>query len=173
VLIVLSGLPGSGKSTIAVGLARRLGAPLLAVDRIESALLRAGVPMSFETGVAAYEVAGALAAVQVGLGLDVVVDAVNSLEIARDTWRRTDAPRCVIEVACSDADEHRRRLAARVRDLDGFPEPTWAYVEQRRREWEPWTEERLVLDSVDDVDANVDRALDWIATCRTGPGPRA
>ena len=83
VLILMSGLPGVGKSTIADALAPRLGAPVLSVDPIEAAILRCGIPASFETGVAAYEVAATLAEHQLALGLDVVGDAVNSLEVAR------------------------------------------------------------------------------------------
>ena len=37
-LIIFSGLPGSGKSTIARALARRLGAVYLRIDTIEQAI---------------------------------------------------------------------------------------------------------------------------------------
>ena len=68
----------------------------------------------------------------------------------------------VIEVICSDLQEHRSRLAGRVRNIDGFPEPTWDDVLTRRGEWEEWQEERLVLDSVEPLAANVDRAVAYI-----------
>jgi predicted kinase len=42
VLIVVSGLPGTGKSAVAEGLAARLKAVHLAIDPIEDALLDAG-----------------------------------------------------------------------------------------------------------------------------------
>jgi predicted kinase len=41
-LIVLGGLPGTGKSTIAVRLARELRAPYLRIDSIEQALVDSG-----------------------------------------------------------------------------------------------------------------------------------
>jgi predicted kinase len=53
VLIVFTGLPGTGKSTLALAVGRALGVPVLSVDPIESAMLRAGVVRSFETGLAA------------------------------------------------------------------------------------------------------------------------
>ena len=165
----MSGLPGSGKSSIADGVGRRLGAAVLAVDRIQAAMLRSGLELSWETGVAAYEVAGALAVAQDRLGLDVVIDAVNAVEIARDTFRSGGVPWCAIEVVCSDVDEHRRRLTARVRDIDGWPEPTWELVEQRRAEWEPWPGERLLLDSVDDLATNIERAAVWVDAQRPAP----
>jgi adenylate kinase family enzyme len=45
-LIVLSGLPGSGKSTIAELLAKRLRLPIFSVDPIESAIVEAGIARS-------------------------------------------------------------------------------------------------------------------------------
>lgn len=48
-LIIFSGLPGSGKSTIARALAQRLGAVYLRIDTIEQAIRdaeRTGLPVS-------------------------------------------------------------------------------------------------------------------------------
>lgn len=162
-LIVVSGLPGVGKSALAEALGARLGAPVLSVDPIEAAIWRAGVASSFETGVAAYEVAATLAEEQLRLGLTVIVDAVSSLEVGRAMWRRA-ADHCgsalrVIEVTCADPELHRRRLAERSRTIEGFPEPTWDDVLARQREWEPWPEERLVVDSLEELSANLERAL--------------
>ena len=42
-LIVFSGLPGTGKSELAQRIGRRLRIPVLSVDPIESAILRAGI----------------------------------------------------------------------------------------------------------------------------------
>ena len=58
-LVVVSGLPGTGKSAVAEMLARRLGAVHVSVDPIEEALLRSGLQESWEVGVAAYEAAAA------------------------------------------------------------------------------------------------------------------
>ncbi|MEO6317597.1 MAG: ATP-binding protein [Acidimicrobiales bacterium] len=165
-LVVLSGLPGAGKSAVADEVGRLLPATVLPVDPIEAAIWRCGISPSFETGVAAYEVAAVLAQHQLRLGMPVIADAVNSLEVARDMWRQaaTDAgvPVRVIEVLCSDPELHRSRLATRVRTIDGFPEPTWDEVCARRSEWQEWQQERLVLDSIDPLADNVDRALAYL-----------
>jgi adenylate kinase family enzyme len=63
-IIVVSGLPGSGKSTVAEGIAEQLMVPILSVDPIESSIIRSGITQSFETGLAAYLVAETLAAEQ-------------------------------------------------------------------------------------------------------------
>lgn len=87
-LVVMSGLPGTGKSAIADALGSELGAPVLSVDPIEAAIWRCGISPSFETGVAAYEVAAVLAEHQLSLGLTAIVDSVSALEVARDVWRQ-------------------------------------------------------------------------------------
>jgi predicted kinase len=166
VLVVVSGLPAVGKSELADGLGRRLGAAVLSVDPIEAALWRCGIAPSFETGVAAYEVVAVLAEHQLRLGLTVIADAVSSLEVARDMWRRaasrTGAAMRVVEVVCSNEGTHRERLARRARGIDGFPEPSWEDVVRRRDEWEPWRDERLVVDSLRELDENVTEALAFV-----------
>ena len=88
----------------------------------------------------------------------------------RLAWRALATRRRVrlgfIEVVCSDPVLHRRRLEERVRDIEGLDEPDWAAVERRRAAFEPWDDRRLVLDSVDDLAANVKRALEFVAGLR-------
>ncbi len=166
VLVVVSGLPGSGKSALADALGQRLGAPVLSVDPIEAAIWRCGITPSFETGVAAYEVAAVLAERHLRLGLTAIADAVNSLEVARGLWRRaanrTGSPMRVIEVICSDVDTHRKRLANRTRHIDGFPEPSWKEVLARRDEWEDWVDDHLVIDTIQPLADNIERAVDHL-----------
>jgi len=92
---------------------------------------------------------------------------VSSIEVARQMWRtaarRAEAQVRVIEVVCSDVSLHRERLAKRVRGIDGFPEPSWDEVLARRDEWQAWTEDRLVLDSVRPLADNVELAVDYLA----------
>ena len=84
-LIVMSGLPASGKSTVADGLARHVSMPVFSVDPIEAAMWRGGVPKD-QTGIAAYEVAVALAGEQLRLGHSVIADAVNPVDAPRAAW---------------------------------------------------------------------------------------
>jgi predicted kinase len=149
-LIVLSGLPGSGKSTVAEGLSRALSLPVFSVDPIEAAMWRGGLAKA-QTGIAAYDVAIALADEHLRLGHSVVVDAVNPVEAPRAAWRdlaaKYRADLKIIECICTDETVHRRRIEARIRNIPGMPEVTWARVLQRRAEYEAWTDERLVLDT--------------------------
>ena len=76
-VIVVSGLPGAGKSTVAESVAGELRLPIFSVDPIEGSIIKSGIHRSFETGLAAYLVAEALANEQLSLGLSVIIDAVN------------------------------------------------------------------------------------------------
>lgn len=148
VLVVVGGLPASGKSTIAGHLARQVGTPFLRVDRIEQAIV-AHSALTHPIGVAGYAVAHALASEQLSLGLDVVVECVNPTAITRDGWTstaaRAGAALVDVEIICSDPGEHRRRVETRVSDVDGLVKPTWDQV--LGREYHRWSRARLVIDS--------------------------
>ncbi len=165
-LIVVAGLPGAGKSTLATDLGRALNCAVLGVDQAEAAMWRAGVSPSGPTHHAAYLVVAALAAEQLALGHDVIVDAVNGPEAARAQWRELAARRGTelkfIVVECGDDDIYRDRLEHRSRSIEGFPEPTWEGVLRRRAEFPPWTEERLTIDSVNSRAANLKAAREYL-----------
>lgn len=168
VLIVIAGLPASGKSTVAGDLARALKCAVLGVDPVEAALWRAGISAAQPTHHAAYLAVEALAAEQLMVGHHVIVDAVNGPEAARARWRsladRLRVELRFVEVLCSDDALYKARLSRRTRHIEGFPEPTWEGVLQRRAEFPPWTGERLVLDSVNDRHDNLKRALRYLDT---------
>ncbi|WP_433614677.1 AAA family ATPase [Dactylosporangium sp. CA-139114] len=150
-LIVISGLPGTGKTAVAAGVAARLHAVHLSIDTAEDAMLGAGLTPGWETGVAAYEVTRAAAEQNLALGWDVVVDAVNDSEPARQTWRHAAEHAAValrfVLLTCSDQQEHRRRLESRRRGLRHLPEPTWGDVESRACAYEPWTDHYVLIDT--------------------------
>ena len=53
-LVVISGLPGVGKTSVARALAHQLAAVHLSVDALEDAMLGCGLPRGWSVGVAAY-----------------------------------------------------------------------------------------------------------------------
>lgn len=147
-LIVLSGLPGSGKTTVARELVGRLSAVYLRIDAIEQALVSAKV-LAGEVGSAGYEVAYALARANLALGLAVVADCVNPLPVTREAWRAvaaiTSSRVLEVEIVCADVTEHRRRVELRAPDIPGHALPDWASV--LRHNYAPWTTDRLVIDT--------------------------
>lgn len=85
-LIVFSGLPGTGKSSLAKALAQKTGAVWLRVDSVEQAIRESGVvPGSLDD--AGYRVLYALAYDNLLLGRDVISDSVNPWMLTRNAWR--------------------------------------------------------------------------------------
>jgi predicted kinase len=166
-LIVVSGLPGVGKSTVADGLSEKLKLAVLSVDPIESGILKSGIKRSFKTGLAAYLVAETLAAEQLRLGHSVIVDAVSPVKEARDMWRSLSKQyraKLVIIECVLDSVLHKKRIEVRVRKMRGIPEVTWEEVQDRRRQYLEWEEDRLVLDTARTREENLKSALEYIAS---------
>ena len=144
VLIVLSGLPRVGKTTLARAVARRLPAAHLRVDTFEARLahLRGEPELTQEWEfVAGYALAAAAAADQLAVGLHAVADSVNPRPVTRDMWaetaRKAGADLLEVEVVCTDRDEHRRRVQERTTDEPGLTLPGWeAVVGREYRAWE-------------------------------------
>jgi predicted kinase len=148
VLVVFGGLPGAGKTTIARELARQIGAVHLRIDSIEQAMRASGV-VSRPLNDAGYRAACAVAEDNLRIGRTVVADSVNPLQLTRNAWvevaNRAQAGAMEIEVKCSDANEHRRRVETRIADIPGLKLPTWEEVVSR--EYHPWDREHLVIDT--------------------------
>lgn len=145
-LIVFSGLPGSGKTTIARTLAPHLGATYLRIDSIEQCLRDAGLP---EVGKAGYQIALQLAEANLALGNPVLADCVNPVAESRQAWsdlaQRLGVLLLDVEVICSDPREHRRRVETRQVDVPGLQAPSWQSVLDH--DYQAWAESPLRLDS--------------------------
>lgn len=147
-LIVMGGLPGTGKTTLARLLAARIGAVHLRVDTIEQAIVRSGLAR-YPVGPVGYAVGYALAEEHLRQGLTVIAESVNPLSVTRDAWRDTAVGAGVtvveVEVVCSDPTVHRRRVTSRSVDIPDLQLPDWQQVVGR--EYEPWGRERVVVDT--------------------------
>ncbi|ORA37125.1 AAA family ATPase [Mycobacterium aquaticum] len=164
-LVVLSGLPGVGKTTLARRVSSAVAAVHVRLDTIEAALTTSGV-IDAAGGWSAcphagYRVAYAVTADFLNAGHDVVADSVNPLAVTRQAWadtaRAADALLVDVEVICSDREVHRRRVEARCSDIDGLTVPTWRQVEDRA--YEPWSTEILRVDTATGMDQAADAVV--------------
>ena len=148
VLISLSGLPGVGKTTVARELAQQITAVHLRVDTVEAALRRSTLRIHPAED-AGYVVLSSLAADNLVLGLDVIADTVNAVDVTRRLWAdtaaRSDADLLNVEVVCSDRATHRDRVERRASDIEGMSVPGWAQVSDRT--FEPWRQSRILVDT--------------------------
>jgi predicted kinase len=144
-LVIFSGLPGVGKTAIAQALARTIGAVHLRIDSIEQVLRGAGYRVEGE----GYDVAYAVAEDNLRAGRTVIADCVNPWPLTRGAWRsvaeRAGVAAIDVEIVCSDAGEHRRRVESRQPDIVGHVLPTWRDVVER--DYHTWDRERLVVDT--------------------------
>ena len=92
--------------------------------------------------------------------------------VARDdeiaTTRRTAAledARCiVVATTCSDIAEHKRRLVGRARAIPGWHELEWDSVANLLARWTAPGDADLVLDAINDLDANRRELVQLIGT---------
>lgn len=156
------GLPGVGKTALARAVADGLGATFLRIDTIEAAIVSTMAPV--RDSPVGYVVAGRIAADQLRAGRWVVADAVNNVDEARRGWSRVAddcaVPIRFVEVICSDAAEHRRRVEQRTAEMPGHGVPTWDEVQ--RRPWQTFIQQRLLVDNIGATAPHVALVTDWL-----------
>lgn len=145
-LLIFSGLPGCGKSTLAKRLSTQLSATYLRIDSIEVRLKNLYQEDVDDRG---YQLAFQLAADNLVLGQSVVADSCNSVAESRVQWHKVAESAQVkyidIEIICSDIKEHQKRVESRHSDIEGLILPTWQQVEDR--EFLAWQTPIITLDT--------------------------
>lgn len=172
-IIAFTGLPGTGKSTLAEALARESRVPAFAADWLLGALkpYRVFVGMDRETYLALYNgLIESLVTRQLLLGQSAITDSLVDDETAARWERLADehgAELRVVECVCSDLDLHRSRVEGRKRNIPNWHEIDWAHVERMRAEFPALTVDRLTVDAVEPVEDNLGRVRDHLVAPRS------
>lgn len=160
-LVVVVGLSGTGKSTVAAALQARTGFIHVNSDTTRKRL--AGVPLTARPGAElytpersarTYAAMYAAAAEALAAGRGVIIDATfqrrTDRDAARAVARRAGVPILFVESTCPE-DEVRRRLAERARRGDDASDADWEIYQQQRMRYEAFandeTRERVVTDT--------------------------
>ncbi|WP_179220095.1 AAA family ATPase [Rhodococcus sp. NCIMB 12038] len=163
-VVVFTGLSGTGKSTLADLLARKLGVPAFSGDWLLGSLAPAHAVLARldrPRYLAMYHsMLESLITRQLILDQGAVVDCrIDDTVAAR--WQgvadQYSAHFHVIECVCSDETEHRRRVEGRQRNIPGWHEVDWAHVQRSRAESPPLTVPHLTVDSMEPIEANLER----------------
>ena len=162
-LVIFSGLPGTGKSTLAHKLAQELGWPLISIDDVTGEIPEnAGIPF-WDSRVA---VLLRVTEVQLELGLSVVVDSVfmnRDRNHAQELARKHGVRFRPIYVFLSDDDVWKQRVTERYEEMQNPEVATWERIQHQRerfRTWEPGT--ALFVDSLGPLDQNYESVLNFV-----------
>jgi predicted kinase len=162
-LVIFSGLPGTGKSTLAYPLAQKLHWPLLLIDDVIGEVPENPDLAFWDSKVA---VLLDLVETQLSLGLDVIVESVfmnMDRHHAQELARKHHARFLPIYMFVSDNEIWEERVTARYKNPNNKHVATWEQVQHQRehfREWEPQT--ALFIDSIKPSDQNFTEVLNFV-----------
>lgn len=170
-LVLFSGMPGSGKTTLARQASRQLKLPIFSKDRIQRVLR--DHHLADEHSGDGYYIILDMADEQLSLGVSVILDATFPLDhfrlVASEIAARHKAKFCAIYCHCSDDAVWEARMQSRVQYVPGWKPVGWDVVLRMRQYYQPWNDNAQVVDSLYSPQQNLDLVLSTIqqATPRT------
>jgi len=166
----MSGLPGTGKTTLSELLSQHLQAFHLRVDTIEQALRDL---CNYKVEGEGYRLAYRIAADNLKLGHSVIADSVNPWPLTRKEWHDVAISNGCdfidIEVSCSDKDEHRHRVEDRSVDIPGLILPSWEDI--CNRDYLEWESNVLKINTFDQSPSQSLETLSILIREHSGTGP--
>ncbi|MDR0349134.1 MAG: ATP-binding protein [Tannerella sp.] len=139
VLYIFSGLPGTGKTTLARNLSSILKAVYLRMDTIEQGIMDL---CKFNVQGEGYRLAYKIIEDNLKTGNSIISDQCNPWKLTRNEFKNTAIENnCAyvnIEIICSNREEHKRRIENR-------KFPPWEAI--NKWNYESWDEEHIIIDT--------------------------
>ena len=154
VLYIFSGLPATGKSTLAKIIAKNFNAFYIRVDTIEQGIRDF---CNYNVQGEGYRLAYRLVEDNLAIGNNVVADQCNPWKLTRNEWNnvaiKNNCEYINIETICSNKTEHKNRVENRTAEIENIKLPTWEEITKRESDknhpiyYEPWKEEHITIDT--------------------------
>jgi len=166
-LTIFSGLPGTGKSTLAESAARQLRQPIFRIDDlvgfIPQVMLDHADPL-WETVIG---IMLNLAEVQLEIGVSVIIDSVfmgDDRSLARQVATRQHADFRPIYTYLSNEDIWRERVDKRFASLPAdYGVATWERIQEQRKFFHPWQPDTaLFVDGLEPLTENQSKVITFI-----------
>lgn len=145
-LYIFSGLPASGKSTLAKLLAVKTGSTYVRIDTVEQGIREL---CNFKVEGEGYRLSYRIVRDNLTLGINCISDSCNSIELTRHEWQQVaesvGARFVNIEVCCSDVREHEQRVNTRRSEVANLKLPSWQQVQNRH--YEVWKADVIKIDT--------------------------
>lgn len=170
VLIIISGVSGTGKSSLSNKIGLELSIPVFSIDLVKAFFLKTGLAENgWETvREKGYQLLADFAEYQLKLNQSVIVDGVFARKEFRtqqlDIAKTHNAKLKIIECICSDEETHKRRVLNRKRNIEGLPEIEWDYVKKVEQIITKWEGEHLILDAMTSIEENYLLAKKYITS---------
>lgn len=174
--VSITGLQGTGKTTLAEALGVALDAVVLSRDPLMDVLFAGGVPPECDDasgvkgiGQLGYELQTALLREQLRMGHSVVLECVVGWDV-RAEWEQVahdqGARFWLVDTVCSDIEVHRRRFVERGVTQRGDWVLAWETVEANRARFGVHPRAAFVADSIVPVAENVSAIVELIRDAR-------